>query len=206
LEIYLALFFFAVSTGITPGPNNIMLMTSGMNFGIKNSLPHLAGVCVGFTVMVIGIALGFSFVFERFPLLHEAIKVIGVLYLLYLAWLIANASTNSLEDKESKPFSFLQAALFQWVNPKAWVVVTSAVSAYTTVDQNGYWHIVTMASVFFIAAVITTVTWLFFGKGINKILQSKKQQKIFNITMAMLLVLSMLPVIKQVFTHYILGN
>lgn len=203
MELYLALFFFAVSTGITPGPNNIMLMTSGMNFGIRNSLPHLSGVCIGFTVMVIGIGLGFSVVFERFPLLHEAIKIIGVLYLLYLAWLIANANTDNLDDKKTKPLTFLQAALFQWVNPKAWVVVTSAVSAYTTINNDVYWHVFAMATVFFIAAIITTVIWLFFGNGIKKILQSSKQQKIFNITMALLLITSMFPVIKQVFIQYL---
>lgn len=203
MELYFALFFFALSTGITPGPNNIMLMTSGMNFGIKKSLPHLVGVCVGFTVMVIGIAFGFSIVFEKFPLLHEAIKVLGVLYLLYLSWLIANANTDKLDTKKSKPFSFLQAALFQWVNPKAWVVVTSAVSAYTTIDQNVNWHIFAMACVFFIAAIITTVTWLFFGNGIKKILQSTKQQRLFNITMAVLLVVSMFPVMKEIYLQYL---
>mgnify|MGYP000459940950 CR=1 FL=1 len=204
MELYLAIFIFALSTGITPGPNNIMLMTSGMNFGIRSSLPHLLGICVGFTVMVVGIALGFNIVFELFPALQEAIKVIGVLYLLYLAWLIANANSDNLQDKKSKPFTFLQAALFQWVNPKAWVVVTSAVSAYTTIDKEVYWHISAMAVMFLIAAIITTVTWLFFGNGIKKILQSNTQQRIFNITMAMLLVASMFPVIKQVFQRYIL--
>lgn len=174
-----------------------------MNFGIKKSLPHLVGVCVGFTVMVIGIAFGFSIVFEKFPLLHEAIKVLGVLYLLYLSWLIANANTDKLDTKKSKPFSFLQAALFQWVNPKAWVVVTSAVSAYTTIDQNVNWHIFAMACVFFIAAIITTVTWLFFGNGIKKILQSTKQQRLFNITMAVLLVVSMFPVMKEIYLQYL---
>lgn len=91
LELYLALFIFSLSTGITPGPNNIMLMTSGMNFGIKQSIPHLLGICFGFPVMIILIGLGFSVVFEKYPILHEAIKILGLLYLLYLAWLIASA-------------------------------------------------------------------------------------------------------------------
>lgn len=203
MELYLAIFIFALSTGITPGPNNIMLMTSGMNFGIKNSLPHIAGICIGFSVMVILIGLGFSIVFEKYPLLHEAIKVLGVFYLLYLSWLIANAAPDKLDDKKSKPFTFMQAALFQWINPKAWVVVTSAVSAYTVIDEAIYSQVFAMAFIFFLAAIIATFTWLFFGKGIKKILQSHKQQKVFNITMALLLVASIYPVIKEIYVQYL---
>lgn len=203
MELYLAIFIFAVSTGVTPGPNNIMLMTSGMNFGIKSSLPHLAGICIGFSVMVILIGLGFSMVFEKYPLLHEGIKVLGVFYLLYLSWLIANAAPDSLDNKKSKPFTFMQAALFQWINPKAWVVVTSAVSAYTVIDDAIYSQVFSMAFIFFLAAIIATFTWLLFGKGIKQILQSHTQQRVFNISMAVLLVASMYPVIKEIYLQYL---
>jgi|TARA_B110000211_G_C14048789_1_gene540228 threonine/homoserine/homoserine lactone efflux protein len=203
MELYLAIFFFGVSTGITPGPNNIMLMTSGMNFGIKRSIPHVLGICVGFPVMIILIGLGFSIVFEKFPILHEVIKILGLVYLLYLSWLIANASPDKLESKESKPFTFLQAALFQWVNPKAWVVATSSISAYTTLEGNIYSQVFIIAISFFFAAIIATSTWLVFGKGIKQVLQSTKQQRIFNISMAALLVASVFPVIQEVYQYYI---
>jgi len=203
MELYLAIFIFGVSTGITPGPNNIMLMTSGMNFGIKRSIPHVLGICVGFPVMIILIGLGFSIVFEKFPILHEVIKIFGLVYLLYLSWLIASASPDKLESKESKPFTFLQAALFQWVNPKAWVVATSSISAYTTLEGNIYSQVLIIAIAFFFAAIIATSTWLVFGKGIKQILQSAKQQRIFNISMAALLVASVFPVIQQLYQQYI---
>ena len=177
MELYLAVFIFGLSAGITPGPNNIMLMTSGMNFGIKKSIPHVLGVTFGFPIMVILIGLGFSIVFEQYPILHEVIKVLGVVYLLYLSWLIASASPDTLEGEKSKPFTFLQAALFQWVNPKAWVVATSSISAYTVLNDNIYWQILMIAGVFFFAALFTASTWLVFGKGIKQILQSAKQQR-----------------------------
>lgn len=203
MELYLAIFIFGVSTGITPGPNNIMLMTSGMNFGIRRSIPHVLGICVGFPVMIILIGLGFSIVFEKFPILHEVIKILGLVYLLYLSWLIASASPDKLESKESKPFTFLQAALFQWVNPKAWVVATSSISAYTTLEGNIYSQVLIIAISFFFAAIIATSTWLVFGKGIKQVLQSTKQQRIFNISMAALLVASVFPVIQEVYQYYI---
>lgn len=203
MELYLAVFIFGLSAGITPGPNNIMLMTSGMNFGIQKSIPHVLGVTFGFPVMVILIGLGFSIVFEQYPILHEVIKVLGVVYLLYLSWLIASASPDTLEGEKSKPFTFLQAALFQWVNPKAWVVATSSISAYTVLNDNIYWQILMIAGVFFFAALFTASTWLVFGKGIKQILQSAKQQRAFNLAMALLLVASVLPVIKQLYQQYL---
>ena len=203
MELYLAVFIFGLSAGITPGPNNIMLMTSGMNFGIQKSIPHVLGVTFGFPVMVILIGLGFSIVFDKYPILHEIIKVLGVVYLLYLSWLIASASPDTLEGEKSKPFTFFQAALFQWVNPKAWVVATSSISAYTVLNDDIYWQILTISGVFFFAALFTASTWLVFGKGIKQILQSAKQQRAFNIAMALLLVASVLPVIKQLHQQYL---
>ncbi|MBL4799387.1 MAG: LysE family translocator [Oleispira sp.] len=203
MELYLAIFLFGLSAGITPGPNNIMLMTSGMNFGIKKSIPHILGVCIGFPVMVILIGLGFSIIFEQFPILHEVIKILGLAYLLFLSWLIASASPDKLEGKKSKPFTFLQAALFQWVNPKAWVIATSSISAYTTLADNIYWQVLVIAGIFFFAAVISSSTWLVFGRGIKQFLQSPKQQRMFNISMALLLVASVFPVIQQLYQQYL---
>ena len=154
MELYLAIFIFAASTTVTPGPNNIMIMSSGLNYGIKKSMPHLLGICFGFPAMVIMVGLGFSIVFEMYPLFHEVIKVLGVVYLLYLAWLIASSSPTSLEGGNSKAFSFTQAALFQWVNPKAWVMATSAVSAYTSLSSDIFLQVIFIALAFFVVAFL----------------------------------------------------
>ncbi len=203
MEFYLAIFLFGLSAGITPGPNNIMLMASGMNFGIKSSIPHVLGVCIGFPLMVILVGLGFSMIFELYPILHEVIKVVGLAYLLYLSWLIASANPDTLESERSKPFSFFQAALFQWVNPKAWVMATGAISAFTTLADDIHWQVLTIASIFLVAAIISSSSWLVFGKGIKHVLQSSKQQRLFNVSMALLLVASVIPVIKQLYLQYL---
>lgn len=204
MEFYLAVLLFAVSSTVTPGPNNIMIMTSGLNYGVKNSIPHLLGICFGFPVMVILVGLGFSVVFEMYPLFHEAIKVFGVLYLLYLAWLIASSSPVSLEGKKTKPLSFTQAALFQWVNPKAWVVATGAVSAYTSVSSDIFAQVILIALAFLIVAIPSLSVWLIFGVGIKQYLKSPRHQKIFNLSMALLLIGSIIPVLKTLVDQYII--
>jgi len=203
MELYLAIFIFAASTTVTPGPNNIMIMSSGLNYGIKKSMPHLLGICFGFPAMVIMVGLGFSIVFEMYPLFHEVIKVLGVVYLLYLAWLIASSSPTSLEGANSKAFSFTQAALFQWVNPKAWVMATSAVSAYTSLSSDIFFQVIFIALAFFVVAFPCVGIWLVFGVGLKKYLKSEKHQKIFNLSMALLLIASVLPVLKALAEKYI---
>jgi threonine/homoserine/homoserine lactone efflux protein len=203
MEFYLSIFIFAISSTVTPGPNNIMIMTSGLNYGVKKSIPHLLGICFGFPVMVIVIGFGFSIVFERYPLFNEIIKVLGIVYLLYLAWLIASSSPVSLEGRKSKPLSFTQAALFQWVNPKAWVVATGAVSAYTSVSSDIFTQVIFIALAFLIVAIPSLGTWLIFGVGIKKYLKSPKHQKVFNLSMALLLIVSVLPILIKLVEQYV---
>jgi len=204
MEFYLAILLFAASTTITPGPNNIMIMTSGLNYGVKSSMPHLLGICFGFPLMVVLVGLGFSIVFEMYPIFHQIIKVVGVAYLLYLAWLVASASPTSLEGNKSKPLSFIKAALFQWVNPKAWVMATSAVSAYTSISSDIFSQVLFIAFAFFIVAFPCVGIWLVFGAGLKRYLKSAKHQKVFNLSMALLLVASVLPVINEIITQYFL--
>jgi threonine/homoserine/homoserine lactone efflux protein len=203
MEFYLSIFIFAISSTVTPGPNNIMIMTSGLNYGVKKSIPHLLGICFGFPVMVIVIGFGFSIVLERYPLFNEIIKVLGIVYLLYLAWLIASSSPVSLEGRKSKPLSFTQAALFQWVNPKAWVVATGAVSAYTSVSSDIFTQVIFIALAFLIVAIPSLGTWLIFGVGIKKYLKSPKHQKVFNLSMALLLIVSVLPILIKLVEQYV---
>jgi threonine/homoserine/homoserine lactone efflux protein len=195
MELIFAITLFAFSSGITPGPNNIMLMTSGVNFGIKPSLPHLAGICLGFPCMVLAIGLGLSTIFQTYPALHLVIKVLGVTYLLYLSWLIANSS-NKIEGKQlSRPFSFIQAAAFQWVNPKGWIMAVGAIATFTLPAEDMTAQVVTIASVFLCVAFPCAIVWLTFGVALKRILKNERQQKIFNITMALLLVASIIPMI-----------
>ncbi|ABE55512.1 Lysine exporter protein (LYSE/YGGA) [Shewanella denitrificans OS217] len=195
MELILAITLFAFSSGITPGPNNIMLMTSGVNFGIKPSLPHLAGICLGFPCMVLAIGLGLSSVFQAYPVLHLIIKVLGVSYLLYLSWLIARSS-NKMEGKQlSQPFSFIQAAAFQWVNPKGWIMAVGAIATFTVQTADMTPQVLTIATVFLCVAFPCAMVWLTFGVALKRLLKNQRQQKIFNITMALLLVASILPMI-----------
>lgn len=197
MEFYLVILIFAVSTSITPGPNNLMIMASGLNYGIKNSLPHLFGICIGFPTMLILVGLGFSAVFEKYPLIHEIIKILGVVYLLYLAWCVFSSSATLSGNVKTKPFSFIQAVSFQWVNPKAWVMATGAISAYTSVSSDFFSQVTDIALVFFIIAFPCVGTWLCFGAVLKKYLKSKKHQKIFNLSMALLLIGSAVPVLKE---------
>jgi threonine/homoserine/homoserine lactone efflux protein len=195
MELIFAITLFAFSSGITPGPNNIMLMTSGVNFGIKPSLPHLAGICLGFPCMVLAIGLGLTTVFQTYPALHLVIKILGVSYLLYLSWLIANSS-NKIEGKQlSRPFSFIQAAAFQWVNPKGWIMAVGAIATFTLPAEDMTAQVLTIASVFLCVAFPCAIVWLTFGVALKRILKNERQQKIFNITMALLLVASIIPMI-----------
>jgi len=130
-EILTALTIFAFVSSITPGPNNLMLMNSGANFGFKQTIPHMLGVGLGFTFMVLLVGLGVIQLFDRFPMSYDILKVLSIVYLVYLAFKIAT-STGSIEQKSSTstPFTFAQAALFQWVNPKAWTMALTSISIY----------------------------------------------------------------------------
>jgi len=202
MEYLSALFVFAFTASVTPGPNNVMLMTSGVNFGVKQSLPHMLGVCIGFPVMLILVGSGLGFVFETYPMIHQVIKVIGVLYLLYLAWLIANSAPGSMEGRAPRPIKFIEAALFQWVNPKAWIMATGAVAAYTTLSANIYLQVLFIALVFFSVAIPSASVWLFFGVWLKNWLKSPGVRKKFNIAMALLLVLSVLPIVRDMVRHW----
>ncbi|PKG58587.1 LysE family translocator [Shewanella sp. GutDb-MelDb] len=195
MELILTIALFAFSSGITPGPNNIMLMSSGVNFGVKRSLPHLFGICIGFPAMVLAIGLGLSAVFQSYPILHVIVKCVGISYLLYLAWLIANSSAKMNGKVTVTPLTFIQAAAFQWVNPKAWIMGIGAIATFTTMQQALAPQVITIVSVFFCVALPSAFVWLGFGVALKRILKNQRQQKIFNVSMALLLVLSIIPMI-----------
>lgn len=202
MEIFIAVLFFAFSTTITPGPNNVMIMSSGVNYGIRASLPHFLGICLGFPLMVLLVGLGFGVIFERFPNLHQLIKIFGVLYLLWLAWRIGSAEPKAIEKGKQKPFSFIQAALFQWVNGKAWVMASGAIAAFTSVTGNTWWQVVSITLAFLLMSFPCVGSWLVFGALLRKVLTKPIFQRIFNISMALLLVISIIPVLNELWQFY----
>lgn len=202
MDLFLAVLFFAFSTTITPGPNNVMIMSSGVNYGIKQSVPHWLGICLGFPLMVLLVGLGFGVIFDRYPHLHQLIKILGTAYLIWLAWRIASARPETIATGKSKPFSFIQAALFQWVNGKAWVMASGAVAAFTSVT-GVYWYQVFMITLAFLLVAFPCVgVWLVFGAGLRKVLTQPLFQRIFNIFMGCILLLSVLPVIMEIWRYY----
>jgi len=180
-----------------------MIMASGLNYGWRASMPHLLGICFGFPSMFLAVGFGLGYMFEAYPLLHKAIQLIGVIYLLYLAWLIANAAPSNLDSESdeltTKPFTFIQAALFQWVNPKAWIMGTSAIATYTTVGADINLQIVLIGLVFFAMAFPSAGVWLMFGSGLKRVLSDPRKQRYFNVSMGLVLALSIAPIAWSLF-------
>ena len=193
-ELILPLLLFSISTAITPGPNNVMVTASGVNFGYKKTLPHIFGIVFGFPVMVVLIGLGLGSVFKSFPVIHHILKYIGATYLLYLAFKIATFSSLNNNGSGNKPFTFWQAVIFQWVNPKAWVMAVGAISAFTSVGRDVFLEVLLIAFVFCIVCFPCVSLWTFLGTNIKRLLTTDYYRKVFNISMAFLLVISLLPV------------
>lgn len=202
MDVFFAVLFFAFSTTITPGPNNIMMLSSGVNYGVKASLPHFFGICFGFPLMVLLVGLGFGVVFERVPSLHLWIKLVGVLYLLWLAWKIGSSTPSRIEGSDAKPFSFLQASLFQWVNGKAWIMASGAVAAFTSVSGQAWWDVLQITAAFLLVSFPCVGLWLCFGALLRSILNQALYQRLFNWTMALLLLLSIAPVLSELYNEW----
>ncbi len=193
LEILFALIGFALVTSITPGPNNLMLMASGANFGFRRTIPHMFGISIGHMIMVVLVGVGLIQLFETWPVLHTVMKVLCVGYLLYLAWKIANAAPPAEGAAGGTPMTFIQAALFQWVNPKAWFMALTAISVYAP-DQT-FVAIALVAVVFACTNFPSICLWTMIGQSIRRFLTSASRLRTFNWTMAILLVLSLVVIL-----------
>jgi threonine/homoserine/homoserine lactone efflux protein len=193
-ELILALVGFAFVTSITPGPNNLMLMASGANFGFRLTIPHMLGISLGHMLMIVLVGLGLNQIFVAYPPLHTAMKVASVGYLLYLAWKIASAAPPKDGESKGKPFTFLQAALFQWVNPKGWFMALTAISVYAP-DQ-AFASILVVAAVFAAINLPSVSAWTVMGQQIRHILTSNARLRAYNWTMAALLVASLVLILK----------
>lgn len=195
LELLTALAAFALVTVITPGPNNLMLMASGTNFGFVRTIPHMLGIALGFPLMVVGVGLGVMQVFDIWPLSYTLLKVACVAYLLYLAWKIANAAPPASADAEAtgKPLTFLQSAAFQWVNPKAWSMALSAITLYATGRDLS--AVLWVGAVYVGVSAISTTSWTVLGQQLRRVLKNPGRLRVFNRVMAALLVATLIPVL-----------
>ena len=193
-ELLWALLLFVVVTLFTPGPNNTMLMTTGLNFGFRRGLPHLWGVALGFAVMVLAVGLGLGAVFQAYPAAYTVLKYAGAAYLLYLAWQIATAGEFEEGAASGQPITFLEAAAFQWLNPKGWVMAVGAVSTYAAVAAFPF-NMLLMAGLFGSLGILSSATWLGFGTGLKRVLTSPGAVRAVNVTMALLLVASLWPIV-----------
>jgi threonine/homoserine/homoserine lactone efflux protein len=194
-EILLALVGFSFASSITPGPNNLMLLASGVNYGFRRTIPHMLGIGLGFAFLLLCVGLGLGEVLERAPALHLAIKVVGVAYLLYLAWKIATSGPIEDRDGEARPFSFLQAAAFQWVNPKAWFMAVTAMSVYTSQADYAF-SVVMIAVVFGIINIPCVSVWAGMGVALRRLLSDPRTLRWFNVAMAVLLAASLWPMLR----------
>jgi threonine/homoserine/homoserine lactone efflux protein len=194
--------FAAVSSG-TPGPNNLMLMTSGVNFGMKRSIPHLMGITLGFCFMIFAVGMGLQAMFTAIPQLEVVLRYVGTAYLLWLAWKIANSGPIG-EGKSSgaKPMGFWAAAAFQWVNPKAWFMAISAITTYASSAADVAGGASKLSQVLLVVLIFGVVNfplvacWGLFGSAMRRFLQDPNILKIFNTTMALLLVASLYPIVQ----------
>ncbi|HNR76109.1 MAG TPA: LysE family translocator [Parvularculaceae bacterium] len=195
LDLLIALFGFAFVSSITPGPNNLMVMASGANFGVKRTLPHFFGVVVGFNFMIWMVGAGLMQVVERAPASFLVLKILSVVFLLYLAFKIATAAPpDENAATTGKPLGFFQAAAFQWVNPKAWALSVAAISAYAVAGAP-LLSIAAVAGVFILAGAPSIILWLILGTQIRRFLIDPSHLRAFNWTCAALLAASIWPIV-----------
>lgn len=194
MDVFVAVLFFAFSSTITPGPNNLMMLSSGVNYGVRASLPHFFGICLGFPAMVLVVGLGFDAVFQQLPWLHPLIKWAGIAYLLYLAYVIATTAPRQLQGTDRRPMTFLQAAAFQWVNGKAWIMASSAIAAFSQSAAMTE-SVLAITFAFLVVAFPCVGLWLTSGAYLRQHLESETAQRWFNRSMGALLVASVVPVV-----------
>ena len=195
-DVFMALVVFAFVTSITPGPNNLMLLASGVNFGFRRTIPHMLGIGIGFLSLLLGVGYGLGAVLETAPALYAGLKFAGGAYMLYLAYKIATStSVGRVDDESAQPMSFMQAWLFQWVNPKAWVMAVTAMASYTVHDAYSL-SVLLIGVVFAVINVPSVSSWAAFGSLLRQWLEDPVRLKWFNLTMAALLVVSLWPMLK----------
>lgn len=194
-ELISAFMLFAFVSSITPGPNNTMLLASGVNFGFRRTIPHALGISAGFMVLVLAVGLGLGGVFKAVPMAYTVLRYLGAAYLLYLAWKVATSGPLSTADNDHRqPLGFWGAAAFQWVNPKAWVMAVGAITTYTP-SQGYLTNVCVIALVFALINLPSVCLWAGCGSALRNVLTQPKWLLVFNVTIALLLVVSLYPIL-----------
>ena len=194
-DILIALVGFAFASSITPGPNNVMLMASGANYGLRRTVPHMLGISLGHAFMVFMVGVVLIGVFVAYPVLNIVLKIVSAAYMIWLAWKIANAVPPKARAVAGTPFSFLQAAAFQWVNPKAWFMAITAISAYAPQDRGLVAGSLLVALIFAATNLPAVTVWAWMGVQMRRWLGTAGRLRRFNITMALLLLASLWPML-----------
>jgi threonine/homoserine/homoserine lactone efflux protein len=192
--LLIAFVVFAVVMFFTPGPNNIMLLSSALTYGFRRTLPHMAGIIIGFAFMVGVVGLGFGTIFVTYPVLQTVLKYAGAAYLVYLAAVIAMSEPAAPgQDNQRGPMTFWGAAVFQWINVKGWVMVIGTITAYAGIASFP-WNIVIQTAFYLLLGPVSCATWALFGSSLRPLLTSPRLVRAFNIVMAVLLLASLYPV------------
>ncbi|TPL97656.1 LysE family translocator [Mesorhizobium sp. B2-3-10] len=196
LDAFLALLLYALVTSVTPGPNNFMLLASGVNFGIVRTIPHMLGISIGFLVLLLAVGFGLGAVLTAFPALHTGLKIAGAVYLLYLAWKIAmSRSLSGKGETDARPMRFIDAAAFQWVNPKAWVMAITAMAVYTN-PERPFLSVILIGVAFTVVNLPSVSVWAGFGTALRGFLADPVRLKWFNIGMGVLLAATLWPMLR----------
>lgn len=196
LDTFLALLVYAFVTSVTPGPNNFMLLASGVNFGFTRTIPHMLGIGIGFLVLLLAVGFGLGAVLTAVPMLHNGLKVAGSVYLLYLAWKIASSrSMGGKGEERAQPMRFLDAAAFQWVNPKAWVMAVTAMAVYSNAERP-FLSVVLVSVAFAVVNLPSVSVWAGFGTALRGFLSDPTRLKWFNIAMGVLLAATLWPMLR----------
>ncbi|SHJ03210.1 Threonine/homoserine/homoserine lactone efflux protein [Palleronia salina] len=190
-DTFLALLTFAIVATVTPGPNNVMVMASGANFGLRRTLPHMLGITFGFGAMIALVGVGVMRVFDAWPPSYTVMQVLCAAYLLYLAYRIATAPAPGAAGPRARPFTALQAAAFQWINPKAWAMGLAAVTLYA--PTRAAESVLIVAGTFMLVAMPCIAIWVLAGQGLARALTSPFRRRLFNGLMAGGLILSLAP-------------
>ena len=191
LDVLISLIGIAVAGAWTPGPNNALVASSGARFGIRRTIPHIVGIGVGFPIMIFCVAIGLGQLFQQSAVLREIIRYGGIILLLFVAWNIATAGDPTKNGKNTRPFSFIQAAGFQWINPKAWVMAIGISAQYVNADAPVFTALI-VSAIFLVVGFGSASSWAMFGAVMQRWLGSSNRLRLFNFTMAALIVLSVL--------------
>lgn len=175
----------------SPGPNNVMVTASGANFGFRRTLPHMFGIALGFPVMLFGVGIGFGAVLAIHPEIQTILQIIGAIYLSVLAWRIARTGEVAVGAAAARPMTFLEAAAFQWLNPKAWLIAVGALGTYAPADVPLTSSLLVMGMIFVAACLPSVGLWTLIGTGVGRLLSTQRATRLFNICMALLLVASL---------------